>query len=577
MGVFSGRIPILQIGNSQVGTFASSALGGALDIGLGVAVNQVLGANVATRLGLNPAGSSNFLGSILSPGLIDTGVTGLSQVIGTSISNSNALGPLGPIAGGLAQSIVSNLGSDLINSLFGKPLAGGAPSVYFPGAGGEAEGEGQANYGGAPDKGGILQGNQAYTLGTGGPDVVFSITSATASVRKEDVTASELMEEFGGGLEEEDDLSFLDDAPSEGTAAAATAAASVNPSSTFSAQGFSYGNFTSPSYLEGASFTGSVSPYDISLSGTGNLGSKFISSSENWSIAGTETYFGSVGAGAFDAYSVSSTPASGTANVGTGTQSAAATGGVAVASTGAVAEGTTTPPATSEQPPEDKGVVWKFICAPEEISWETTMQADRVQIFGANQAPVISGVKGMRDLTLNNAVVEGFSRGKTVEDKIIMLESMLDMTLDTQKKYVQVPVYRVSANSKIYGQGLSDGGFFIIKSIKIQEKMRDLSGVTTRAMVDISLIQVPPYQVDSGRDIASSFLASSKAPFTQISENVAAQTKTSVNTQGSQGTSKGGGSGSDSGGAPPAAAPSSQPTARRPGAGGRGLGRTAGP
>jgi hypothetical protein len=183
------------------------------------------------------------------------------------------------------------------------------------------------------------------------------------------------------------------------------------------------------------------------------------------------------------------------------------------------------------------------------------MQTDRIQIFGANQAPVVSGVKGMRDLTLNNAVVEGFNRGKTVEDKIIMLESMLDMTLDTQKKYVQVPVYRVSANSKIYGQGLTDRGFFIIKSIKVQEKIRDLNGKTTRAMVDISLTQVPPYQVDSGRDIASSFLASQQAPFHQIGENLKNQSLTNVKNQASQGTGTSSRAGSGGSGSQPSAAP----------------------
>jgi hypothetical protein len=33
--------------------------------------------------------------------------------------------------------------------------------------------------------------------------------------------------------------------------------------------------------------------------------------------------------------------------------------------------------------------------------------------------------------------------------------------------------------------------------------MRDLSGSTTRATVDVSFVQVPPYQVTSGRDLAN--------------------------------------------------------------------------
>ena len=43
--------------------------------------------------------------------------------------------------------------------------------------------------------------------------------------------------------------------------------------------------------------------------------------------------------------------------------------------------------------------------------------------------------------------------------------------------------------------------------------MRDLSGVSTRVNVDVSLTQVPQYQVDSGRDQASQAVTGSKAAF----------------------------------------------------------------
>jgi hypothetical protein len=111
----------------------------------------------------------------------------------------------------------------------------------------------------------------------------------------------------------------------------------------------------------------------------------------------------------------------------------------------------------------------------------------------------------MRDLTLSDALVEGFSRGRSVEDKIARLENLMNFTLDTKNKYIKVPVYYVQANNKLYGNGLNgnDGGYFVIKSVNVKELMRDLSGSTTRAMVDVSFVQVPPYQVTSGRDLAN--------------------------------------------------------------------------
>jgi hypothetical protein len=144
---------------------------------------------------------------------------------------------------------------------------------------------------------------------------------------------------------------------------------------------------------------------------------------------------------------------------------------------------------------------WTFITSPQDISWDSNSKVDRVPIFGTNQPPVTSGTKGMRDLKLSNALVEGFTRSVTVEGKIAALESLMNYSLNTTAGFVNVPVYKITANSKVYGA--SDGGFFVISSVGVKESMRDLRGDATRATVDISFTQVPAYQVDSGRDQAS--------------------------------------------------------------------------
>ena len=149
---------------------------------------------------------------------------------------------------------------------------------------------------------------------------------------------------------------------------------------------------------------------------------------------------------------------------------------------------------------------WSFITAPENVSWDVANQATRVDIFGTNSPPVVAGTRGMRDLSLGNSLVEGFVRGVTVEGKIAALEKLMNYNLNPTDGFVSVPVYQVTANDKVYGNG-----FFIIKDIKIQEKMRDLKGNATRALVDISLMEVPEYQVNSGRDQASQVAASAKS------------------------------------------------------------------
>jgi hypothetical protein len=151
---------------------------------------------------------------------------------------------------------------------------------------------------------------------------------------------------------------------------------------------------------------------------------------------------------------------------------------------------------------------WTFITAPEDISWDLANNAQRVDMFGTNNPPVVAGSRGMRDLTLGNALVEGFVRGKQVEAKIEALENLMSYGLNSSEGFVSVPVYQVWANKKSYG---GPEAYYIIKDIKVKETMRDLTGSATRAFVDISLLQVPAYQVNSGRDQASQATAGVKS------------------------------------------------------------------
>ena len=153
-------------------------------------------------------------------------------------------------------------------------------------------------------------------------------------------------------------------------------------------------------------------------------------------------------------------------------------------------------------------VGWTFITAPEDISWDVANAATRVDMFGTNNPPVVAGSRGMRDLTLGNALVEGFVRGLTIEGKVTALEKLMEYGLNTSDGFVSVPVYQVWANSKSYG---GPEAYYIIKDVKVKEAMRDLKGNATRAYVDISLMQVPAYQVNSGRDQASATTSGAKS------------------------------------------------------------------
>lgn len=149
---------------------------------------------------------------------------------------------------------------------------------------------------------------------------------------------------------------------------------------------------------------------------------------------------------------------------------------------------------------------WTFICAPEEISWTNSNAVNRVEMFGTNNPPAVSGTRGLREFSLSNALVEGFTRNKKVEAKVSALEDLLKYKSSVSGGFVNVPVYQVWANQKGYGQQ----AYFLLKSVQVKEKMRDLAGDTTRAYVDVSFIEVPAFQVDSGVD---------QAPFSQQAAN----------------------------------------------------------
>jgi hypothetical protein len=170
----------------------------------------------------------------------------------------------------------------------------------------------------------------------------------------------------------------------------------------------------------------------------------------------------------------------------------------------------------------------------------------------------------MRDLTLGNALVEGFIRNVTVENKISALEKLLNYNPNISDGFVSVPVYQVWANQKAYG----NSGYFILKDVKVKESMRDLKGDATRATVDVSFMEVPEYQVNSGRDLASKPAAAVKAralPDAKETRNAQqAATQAAAATQGNQGVGTPAKPKAKAG-SPTPEAPKQKPTATLPG------------
>ena len=154
----------------------------------------------------------------------------------------------------------------------------------------------------------------------------------------------------------------------------------------------------------------------------------------------------------------------------------------------------------SSNPVSANSDAWVFITAPGSVQWNVNANVERVDIFGTNTPPVVASSRGMRDLQLTEALIEGFTLGKSVQKELDNLENLMNVEVNSESGFVSVPVYNVSAGGKSYG-------LYVIESIDVEEQMRDLQGRATRAMVGVALKQVPKYQVGSGIDQAGSSTA----------------------------------------------------------------------
>lgn len=137
-----------------------------------------------------------------------------------------------------------------------------------------------------------------------------------------------------------------------------------------------------------------------------------------------------------------------------------------------------------------------FITAPQDINWDKESEASEIQAYGTNNPYINYGMTKMRRLNFSNAMVEGFSAGREVENDVLNLEACMQMQLDTGSGYAAPYCWYAWAGSKCYG-------IYVVTNVKVTEKLRDTEGKATRAFVDVSLQQVPSYQVGSGQDLSS--------------------------------------------------------------------------
>lgn len=502
---FSGVIPTFQVSaNSSFGPAVNQLVNGLAGGVVNVALSSQMGQQLTKVLGLPSVQSTDFLGSIVTPGFLSTGNQAITDAITGSIVNSRALGGAGGLVADLTTQIVGSTLGGLTDQLLGGLLPSRQEEAtrYFPGIGGEED----ANYQGF-----------AYTPGAVGPDITFSIKPATtlaASAAKAEVTGNASGGTAVGTAATQNPTKNAPGVPKPAAVQQAVAPVTTGTTATAVSTGSSVA-LTAPAANPVSATANSKT--SGALVGSSIVWNSAVSPSVGNSFLVNTGQFSPGTPGFFDAASLAVDPkvwSGGLKNLPFD---------LAFSDKLFIGAGSETPDGTEG---------WNFTTAPGDISWSSAAKVERVPIFGTNQPPVISGSRGMRDLTMSNSLIEGFSLGKSVESKIAKLEALLNYTLTTS--YVKVPVYWVSAQDKKYGASNNDGGYFVIKDIKVKEELRDLTGNTTRATVDVSFTQVPSYQVDDGRDQASQSIAGGTSILNSVSEQVEQVTKDAIKKQSTQ-------------------------------------------
>ena len=139
---------------------------------------------------------------------------------------------------------------------------------------------------------------------------------------------------------------------------------------------------------------------------------------------------------------------------------------------------------------------WYFITAPQNVSWSKNSKTSKIEPYGTNNPYLSYGTTGLRELTLGDSMVEGFSDGMVVEENILNLEACMRMVLNSEDGYAAPYCWEVYAGGKKYGT-------FVLTAVNVREEIRSQAGAAARANVDLTLQEVAPYQVSSGIDITA--------------------------------------------------------------------------
>ena len=150
---------------------------------------------------------------------------------------------------------------------------------------------------------------------------------------------------------------------------------------------------------------------------------------------------------------------------------------------------------------ETTGAVWRFQYAPE-ISYSRSSTFQEDPTWGTNVQPAHFNNTSGKKVQIQGAILEGMTIGRTVTGAVQALETLMSVVNPDNEEQVAPYAYRLIIGERTLTEPVSQRHApFVIEQIQVQEKLYDTQGEVLYYKVDISLKEVPYYQINDGRKL----------------------------------------------------------------------------
>jgi hypothetical protein len=149
-----------------------------------------------------------------------------------------------------------------------------------------------------------------------------------------------------------------------------------------------------------------------------------------------------------------------------------------------------------------KGGEWRFQYAPADNKWarEATYQQDAT--WSSNQQPYhFKNVSG-KVFEFNNVIMEGVTLGKSLDGAIKSLERMLCVNNAAETPQYSPFAFRLIVAGKTYSDPVTGIHIpFVLTQLSVIEEAYDLNGRLIECTINLTMREVPAYQVNYGRKL----------------------------------------------------------------------------